>query len=590
MSGIEIAGFIFSIISLIHNAYEYSERSDTLLKRIAVLGGEGFATETRNLRSMFNTQKAIFRARAIALLPIIEPGRNKTIRQLKYYDYQMDQGRNIKEDEKIDILHELLICCKQTVEEMNVHLTCITSSLSPFQENTSNSHQIMGRIRLLWEQSQIKHQVNRFKELNEIFSTLANEIIQLTKDDQDHQAYRQEPIKAPDNGNQQSILCAYRNIQHASVGLYKTISEKWCCTVHEDHVVHLSSVRESEQHATCSPVNFMTMFTGFDGDHIHLHHLKMEVQHGQYKAVTDSISSNSVGSRNSTIKTDMQSRSTFKLEPSPRNPSLEDLYFSVRRSSQGTSTENKNHGKSKRTKRQKFHLMHDNVQLESFMLGGSVAEEHGPPHARDNATDLRPVRDHCSHLRNQDTYCLETAFLGNQCIVRFYLQPEEQKVDGQFLSLNDLIRKASEDSPIPILSIPRIMGFASAIADAVLQFYSSPWLPERWESKDIYFLENKELNSSNDLVHDCSLYVSLRFRRNSKGKEVMGDNGIPLGEHTPDAGMAEIFDPGTRNERLFCLGVVLLELGYTKPWVQRLWPEDWRNIWGWAMSALFANA
>ncbi|KAI1085998.1 hypothetical protein F5B19DRAFT_206235 [Rostrohypoxylon terebratum] len=148
MSGIEIAGLILAIIPLIHNARKYSLLSDSLLTKIAILGKGSFATEIRISRSTFSTQKAIFRARANTLLQFVDLDHNEVIRQPNSYLLRENtlSGGNCPEKDLIkNLLQDLVTNCKETMEEILVHLASITSSLEQFQENPSDSQPVRPR-------------------------------------------------------------------------------------------------------------------------------------------------------------------------------------------------------------------------------------------------------------------------------------------------------------------------------------------------------------------------------------------------------------------------------------------------------------
>lgn len=441
--------------------------------------------------------------------------------------------------------------------------------MDQFLIKPQGSINIIGRLKYIWERTDIKHNIRKFEELNKVFLDLVNEIVQILSDnDLNRQVYKHKLAETLRINDQESKFHAYKNIQHASSGLYKTMSEKWRCGVHQKHVVHLSGVQGSQKHEAFSPVSFMTVITGIDDDYEHLKNLKIEVQYDQCGDGADSINSPMVAGLDKSIEATRKGAEMTQSKPRQISPDLKLLASSLQKTIKGQESDTRTRGKAKK-ERARFSLMHDNIPLESLKLSGFSVPEHNISQSQSKTTVLEHISDHCSHLEEQDKYCLEKACLRyhtDQCVVRFYLRPEEQDIDRQLLSLADLIRQISQDSLIQVLPLTRIMSFASSLADVVLQFYSSPWLPERWESKDIHLFETMEYRENEEPARNSVLYVSLNFGKDSKGKEVIGRSGAPLGEHISNIQLAQQFDVETRNQRLFCLGIVLLELGYTKPW------------------------
>lgn len=115
-------------------------------------------------------------------------------------------------------------------------------------------------------------------------------------------------------------------------------------------------------------------------------------------------------------------------------------------------------------------------------------------------------------------------------------------------SLANLIDKSQQNTNG---SDPRLRKFerlrlARLIATAVLQFNSTPWLEKYWSSEDLVFFE---LDGTDKLSPP---HLNARV---VKGRS---QNDLTMPATTGSI-------PGERNPLLFCLGVVLLELAYEKP-------------------------
>lgn len=341
------------------------------------------------------------------------------------------------------------------------------------------------------------------------------------------------------------------------------MSEKWCCDLHHKHVVHLSSIWVPERYTATGPISLMVVvspYDGYDDDSVDTHLIKLEVQHCQCGNITDS--SRSRPDNNSHYDAD-------RPKMTPHNQEMDSLASSLQKGSKGWMPEIPKNETKKLQRRPKYNPLHNNIPLESLSLADTPSENK-MNRTQDSIADLQYVSDYCTHFNEQVKCCSSRTCLGylaHPCMDRFYMQPSQQESDHEIpLSLADLICQTSND-PLP-QTFPRslTMNLACSIADAVLQLYSTPWLPERWESKDIHLFGIGSFNNNEDILKSRPLYFPLTFVKNSKGKETVGTSRKPLGLHVPSSSMAQILDVGVRNERLFCLGIVLLELGYEKPW------------------------
>lgn len=388
--------------------------------------------------------------------------------------------------------------------------------------------------------------------------------------DQGQQPSRYDSKGARGPGDKQSKLDIYKQIQHASSGLYETICQKWRCGVHEKHAVHLCSHWGLRRCAATGPVSFTVVITPNNNDgHECLPHLKIEVQHSQCQVTAVTANTGPMDRSKDPSAAFSQNRMTPVVDSTLRDTTVDRFTSSLEKSVHEWIPETKQLKRQKLERRPQFGMLHPNIPIEDLQLNGSSAENNATDRAQDHSTDLQCVSDHCIHFKKQHQCCSEETYLGHladHCIQRFYLQPTGEGVNAEYLSLADLIRKASEKSTLERFPLSSTMSLAHSIADAVLQFYSSPWLPERWESNNIHFfgIEGPEYNLK--LAKFSSLYVTLNFGGESKGKAVAGPNRKALGMPTPNASTAHMFDGEVRNERLFCLGIVLLELGYAKPW------------------------
>lgn len=103
---------------------------------------------------------------------------------------------------------------------------------------------------------------------------------------------------------------------------------------------------------------------------------------------------------------------------------------------------------------------------------------------------------------------------------------------------------------------------ASTLGSTVLQLHSTPWL-EGWDKQDIQYLPEAEGDTARSPTIPVQPYISRRF---SSSKSRMSSVSS-----SKTATQVQSF---ARNETLFTLGVVLIEIAYNKPIEDLVEPGD----------------
>ncbi|KAK3314073.1 hypothetical protein B0H66DRAFT_630425 [Apodospora peruviana] len=93
---------------------------------------------------------------------------------------------------------------------------------------------------------------------------------------------------------------------------------------------------------------------------------------------------------------------------------------------------------------------------------------------------------------------------------------------------------------------------AATLVSAVLQFHATPWLDDKWDLREIYFLGDTTTTTT----------TTTPTARNQ----------VPTTRN--DSHQPRQQDPSVSNEILFALGVALLELSYGKPLLSYQQPDD----------------
>lgn len=167
--------------------------------------------------------------------------------------------------------------------------------------------------------------------------------------------------------------------------------------------------------------------------------------------------------------------------------------------------------------------------------------------------------DYFQHLQLSSTNRLYLGFLRDAHLQRFYSSPISVASCGS-QSLANIIAWVAEE---PVLRyIPRqcIIKLAGTLADGIMQFYSTPWLPKSGLGQSIRFFE--ALAAPNAAIQLKSPHFMVKLERPSKGKERVV---VPLGRTKAiELSCAPFF--GVRNDLLFNFGILLLEIGFGRPW------------------------
>ena len=215
--------------------------------------------------------------------------------------------------------------------------------------------------------------------------------------------------------------------------------------------------------------------------------------------------------------------------------------------------------KSKQSKKAvQFELIEDPPQQETRLQLRPVAEVNRSPETGEN---LCLVQDVCEHfqLHQHDppaSACL--GYLQDNYTQRFYQTSPEKGLTGSPKSLEEIIVWVSED-PIRLLPRSVMIRMAATLSKAVLQYHSTPWMPTLWKSKDVVFFGIDDIQVHGVLLKEPHLNVEFSLSKGKRKDRTGGQLGGASDEQSSILYSA-------RNEVLFQLGIVLLEVGFSTPW------------------------
>lgn len=537
----DIAGLVLTVVPMVAQTFNgYAKAADALstFKR--------YSNVVTNLKMKVTTHEAIFRNSSEDLRSTIER-----------YLSTMNEGQSSDaEPRTVDRLKTSLEACKKCLLEINDLLNIIRQKLEGFKTEGNeiaaalpvsfqcyDSSSIRARVAyshwiLMWRQGKPSLQQNvklSFKECSGRFKlawskTRIDETIdKLRGMVQDYHIVSQQAIRfmiainpnAERKPHQSNIKWSYvtkevesmeefKIIRQASTKLYIALAKHWLCRTHDRHRVNICSAKCSNDH--CLSFEAVLAVDGSDETN------------GPICIGVESVDSTA-------------DKTTVTMESATTSSS---------KSFKGISG------------------VFEPMQINSGSAFSSDAEAVEQDNtvelnilesAQAKATDLMKIQDFCQHFQQQyETMKSGKHLLGYLSEIteqRFYSLDPDRRVSGRPRSLADCVSSGKVLCPLSRLDS---VGIAASLATCILQFYSTPWLPRSWSSKNVTFFR-KESSRTDDF---SPLHFSVQLEQKvDKGKGV---------EHTSVPSVAALGGPSVRNDLLFRFGVVLLETGLARPW------------------------
>lgn len=182
--------------------------------------------------------------------------------------------------------------------------------------------------------------------------------------------------------------------------------------------------------------------------------------------------------------------------------------------------------------------------------------------------DLRRIPNLCWHLKQQPTepnpvHCI--GFLQKSKTFKHLIySPQETPLHSAAIkSLEDALNAARAYSSN--IGLPEKFRTAQSLALAVLHFRSTPWLNQHWQSQDVVFfgVEDFSKHPLNRPFLRTRVITQVALASNRASTPPQGEAASTIRHHTP-----------VRNQTLFNLGVMLLELAYDSPLQHLQIPQD----------------
>jgi hypothetical protein len=398
--------------------------------------------------------------------------------------------------------------------------------------------------------------INDLRERNSSLAALTVQIGVSIRGFKEVDGGSQRRIATPRTASSINKLDRYRQIRLASAALYETLANSWTCNMpsHDTHAAKVSCVDVLDL-ASADPIKLRVSLTihdmggelghqlvADDANPLWLEIEHQETRHGQKPAASPKASpelldklESALSSYTGQLAAEALSKKITRTVRFAGSPGSEAANSAVASSSTNTNSTN-------------------------------TGRQQGEPGI--GAVNLTLVEDTChyvylQYLKCQPCQCL--GYLQGAYLQRFYRPPSQPGLTGHPILLSGIMSWARARPFGGTLSPPIAFHIASSLATSVLQFHSTPWLPETWRTEDITFFNVEDLSVAEELNLTYPYFkiefAPRKFTAKQKGKAIAIEPN-----HTTAEGSSLSNITGARNELLLRLGIVLIEVGLSRPW------------------------
>lgn len=526
----EVAGFVVAVVPMIISACEhYGEAARGIQRyRHANKGAE-------DLAMMLEIQEAIFRSANVRLLASCI-GEDEARLMLGDFNHPGWKESGLLADYRAR-LGESQHAFTHSIKLINKHLADLRLTIDGFDKhsdaNEQNAHQahhrklsFKKRVRLAFSQSGIEQSLESLMKKTQSFSTL----IAQTEPSQSRTSETKITLST------RREIAKLARIKDVASNLYQTLG--YACTKHASHQAHLSlepSCRDQESPSTDPlQVRFTMAFS----------QLTLQPQ-----ATASDLSKPSAWLT-------IESSVSGTIQPDADNVTLQHVQVSAKRTRDNEDDESSKVSTTQATSLPKKAVRFQCAQPVAVPV--VPAEEPILP-------DLCRNENFCLQLRNFINQARPSTkavgYLGHQGSQRhlIYVDAQSQRVtqgkDTSLLkSLRQLLQSTNNTGPSsPILLYYERFRLARQLSTAVLQFRSTPWLAHSWNSNEI-------LVSTSEPSTTTTIDTTMtNFHEPFVSACIRNPYDTPARSNTLSSRTL------IRNQLLFRLGVMLLEIAFLKP-------------------------
>lgn len=196
--------------------------------------------------------------------------------------------------------------------------------------------------------------------------------------------------------------------------------------------------------------------------------------------------------------------------------------------------------------------------IPDFYLGNQSTQP-----SSSSLTDLSLVDDVCKMAYDSMACCTDRSFLGSWSgpHAQWFCVPTARTTDGGSRALSDIIKWISKEPVLRSLPRPLLVELAGNVAEGIMHVYSTPWLASTDLGNNVRYSGISD--SSSIAVQLKGPYFMARFHCKQAREDLVQPsiNPVPCIALYSPVHFAE-----ARNELLFNFGILMLEIGYGRPW------------------------
>ncbi|KAI1379880.1 hypothetical protein F4677DRAFT_297809 [Hypoxylon crocopeplum] len=560
MSGIEfIVGTTLASIPLALEAYDRSGRVFEVFKTF-----KHYPREVTLLEAKLSNQRTIFRNNAVILLTAITKNRFKVREVMKQPSSPAAENLAIASPYEgrldSDSLNESFLSCRRTAEQVNRSLQFLYAQFEAFRvevdekkEGMSSSEwlkHVRTRFKLGLYKPKIGKAIDELRGLNTDFGLITEQIVKSLRkalsDHADDITIRRKSIRSL------NILNRYHRVRYASKALHSTLQVRWMCSSHRRHVFDVrvlkcgSDQARGKGRASVLPYITCELAITHDGSYASKCPLRLEVEQACESDDEDSDTAQTPDQKTNLhqLTTVLESNvGQFKLAaPATKGSRLRRLFGGVQKGKQqqpGPSV----------TSRLPT-LMQPLAALDIKSSSGTAVTNVAP-------LDLSQVDDFCRRSEKVARDCRGRALLGSwqDPHAKWFCVPSAPQTTSQ--SLSEMIRWIAEEPVLRSLPRPLLVELAGDVAEGLMDFYSTPWLTHANLGQNVRYFNPAVDSPAMSSQLEGPYFVARVDSTEMKPR--------PPPTSQLEAREAEFAD--ARN-KLFDFGILLLEIGFGRPWHQ----------------------
>ncbi|KAJ5059406.1 hypothetical protein J3E74DRAFT_465959 [Bipolaris maydis] len=526
MSGIEVAGLVFGVVPVvveILKSYSTARRKLTTFSRHAEVASD-IQLKFRVAAANFNND-----CRMLLQATMADPSEISEMMEDPMHKNWQEQGKDIEQRLR-SLMQQDYELCEDIVTRLRDILRETRESLSTLEDGLGNTKQPQHEFR-----RKIWHAFNTTRKENEYIRQLES----LDKWNKSLSKLRKQRCKMQKRRNvpsaciiRKAVPKSYQQIRIASQQLGESIHESWSCTntSHSGHQAKLSLDAKS----------------GHDN-------VQLDVVVACQPKVDLAVQKPSADVPIWLQIRSITSLAPYKVPTTPRPALMSALCPGVGETLSVTTKTKSEKAKSK--KRVRINDPKDDVRCVRTTIKSNTQTTQAQSFVMLDLKTTESVCCHVTRMHSSASACQDgcVGFLEvakSQPVMRFMFY------DASKLATHDISSFARRKGAMPIKSLVQRfrmlqqLTLAHKLAEAVLQYHSTSWLPQAWTLQDVAYFTDPSHADVNDISDALdSLHLSNRFPDDTSLTTDPNHDALDL-KHTF----------GIRNLTLAKLGVALLEI------------------------------